>query len=89
MKITDKQLEELKKVHSNAIRVGFGHFSLSTFYDKSEKDIIIEIIYVDNFFERKPNTYLVNVGSDIYNMKSVQEKICLPFDDLVKIVEDF
>lgn len=89
MKITDKQLEELKKVHSNAIRVGYGQFSLSTFYDKSEKDIIITIRYVDNFFERKPNTYLVNVGSDIYNMKFVQEKICLPFDDLLRIVENY
>ena len=88
--MTDKQKEKLEKVLKEARSIGFGLFSLDPFYDKdAEKKVILEIYHKDNFFEHRPNTYLVKIGSYMNEMCIIDEYRSINIDMLIEIIRKY
>lgn len=90
MKLAETQKEKLEKTITNARNVGFGLFSLDPFYNKdAEKTVVLEIYHKDNFFEHKPNTYLVKIGGSIGDLKVVGEYGYVNMDLILGIIEKY
>ena len=90
MKLTEVQKEKLEKTLKKARNIGFGLFSLDPFYNKdAEKEVVLEIYHKDNFFEHRPNTYQVLIGSSVGGLKVVGEFGSISIEMLLEIIEKF